>query len=98
MNVLVRNTRRDKGIRRRRAASTAFPAVRPSEGAQPQAEDVQPKAVPAAAIVDDGSPTRRHRHGVPQDNAVYNCGCGYVFEAAVTTSVDCPHCGTGQAW
>jgi len=24
--------------------------------------------------------------------------CGYAFKAAVTTSVDCPHCGTQQAW
>jgi len=24
--------------------------------------------------------------------------CGYAFMAKVTTSVDCPHCGTEQAW
>jgi hypothetical protein len=29
---------------------------------------------------------------------VYNCGCGYVFDALVSTSVDCPHCGDAQAW
>ena len=23
---------------------------------------------------------------------------GFVFKAAVTTSVGCPHCGTDQAW
>jgi hypothetical protein len=33
-----------------------------------------------------------------QDNALYTCHCGFVFEAAVSTRVDCPHCGTGQAW
>jgi hypothetical protein len=38
------------------------------------------------------------RGGGPQDRALYNCGCGYVFTAAVTTSVGCPHCGTVQAW
>jgi DNA-directed RNA polymerase subunit RPC12/RpoP len=29
---------------------------------------------------------------------VYSCGCGFVFEAQVSTSVDCPHCGGPQAW
>jgi predicted Zn-ribbon and HTH transcriptional regulator len=24
--------------------------------------------------------------------------CGFAFKAKVTTSVDCPHCGTEQAW
>jgi rubredoxin len=37
-------------------------------------------------------------HGSPQDTATYHCNCGYVFEADVSTSVGCPHCGTGQAW
>ncbi|HUA12865.1 MAG TPA: hypothetical protein VMA83_12790 [Solirubrobacteraceae bacterium] len=32
------------------------------------------------------------------DRASYSCGCGYVFDAAVSTSVACPHCGAGQAW
>jgi hypothetical protein len=36
--------------------------------------------------------------GGPVDNAVYKCGCGSEFRAAVSTSVQCPHCGTGQAW
>ena len=30
--------------------------------------------------------------------ALYACACGYVFKAAVTTSVGCPHCGSAQAW
>jgi hypothetical protein len=34
----------------------------------------------------------------PQDEATYRCGCGYVFTAAVSTSVDCPYCGDAQAW
>jgi len=38
------------------------------------------------------------RAGGPQDRALYNCACGYVFTAAVSTSVGCPHCGTSQAW
>ena len=41
---------------------------------------------------------RNQRANVSQDAAVYNCACGYIFKAAVTTSVGCPHCGTDQAW
>ncbi|HWC85802.1 MAG TPA: hypothetical protein VG388_04640 [Solirubrobacteraceae bacterium] len=42
---------------------------------------------------------KRQRHGGPsQDRALYTCGCGYVFEAPVSTSVGCPHCGGTQAW
>jgi hypothetical protein len=36
--------------------------------------------------------------GGPDDRAMYTCSCGYVFEADVTTTVTCPHCGCGQAW
>jgi hypothetical protein len=42
---------------------------------------------------------RELRDGGPlEDTALYNCHCGFVFEAPVLTSVDCPHCGNGQAW
>jgi hypothetical protein len=45
------------------------------------------------------SPTRdQARVGAPQDRATYNCSCGYIFQADVTTSVGCPHCGTELAW
>jgi hypothetical protein len=36
--------------------------------------------------------------GGPVDNASYSCQCGYMFCAAVSTSVSCPHCGSVQAW
>lgn len=36
--------------------------------------------------------------GGPEDRACYTCSCGLVFQAAVSTSVSCPHCGTDQAW
>ena len=29
---------------------------------------------------------------------MYTCQCGYVFDALVSTSVGCPHCGHTQAW
>lgn len=41
---------------------------------------------------------RYKRANQSQDAALYNCHCGYIFKAAVTTSVGCPHCGTNQAW
>ena len=36
--------------------------------------------------------------GGPDDRATYSCGCGFLFEAPVSTSVPCPHCDTVQAW
>lgn len=43
--------------------------------------------------------TESHRRaGGPEDRALYACSCGYAFEADVTTSVGCPHCGQSQAW
>jgi rubrerythrin len=41
---------------------------------------------------------RMRASGGPEDNALYRCMCGFAFEAAVSTTVACPHCGTGQAW
>ena len=41
---------------------------------------------------------RNKRANVSEDAALYNCECGYIFKAAVTTSVGCPHCGSAQAW
>jgi hypothetical protein len=47
----------------------------------------------------EASPTRdQARVGPPQDRATYNCSCGYVFLAEVTTSIGCPHCGSELAW
>lgn len=34
----------------------------------------------------------------PTDRASYACQCGYLFAAAVTTTVRCPHCGVAQVW
>jgi hypothetical protein len=49
-------------------------------------------------------PAVSHRDGAgrrpvqPEDAALYVCGCGNAFTAAVTASVTCPACGDGQAW
>ncbi len=43
--------------------------------------------------------TAREREAAgPEDRALYRCPCGYTFEADVSASVGCPHCGTDQAW
>jgi hypothetical protein len=45
------------------------------------------------------SAERRMRDaGGPDDRACYTCGCGFDYVAPVSTSVQCPHCDTGQAW
>jgi rubrerythrin len=45
-----------------------------------------------------GGEHRPRERGPLQDHAVYSCHCGYVFEAAVSTTVGCPNCGGEQAW
>ncbi len=50
-------------------------------------------------VTEEFADERRLRDsGGPDDSATYHCTCGYVFEAPVSTSVACPHCGSGQAW
>jgi hypothetical protein len=69
----------------------------PSDSAQPRLRLVGRER--QAADRDDFCDERRLRDaGGPDDNATYHCSCGYVFEAHVSTSVDCPHCGSSQAW
>ena len=74
--------RRSRGVTHRRGPTPAAPPA-PAPDA------------PADDLVDE----RRVREaGGPHDRAQYACTCGYVFHADVSTSVACPHCGTGQAW
>jgi len=59
----------------------------------------RPARGPHAGTNASGGPVRELRDAGPsQDTALYNCHCGFVFEAPVLTSVDCPHCGNGQVW
>lgn len=56
-------------------------------------------ALTAPQVIPAELPQLRERDaGGPDDRARYHCHCGFVFEAAVSTSVGCPHCGTAQAW
>jgi hypothetical protein len=43
-------------------------------------------------------PRSRRQGGQSQDRALYSCSCGFAFDALVSTSVGCPHCGSTQAW
>jgi hypothetical protein len=63
-------------------------------------EPAPPAPAPAPEQpVDEHLAERRHRACVtPEDTALYGCSCGFQFQAPVSTSVSCPHCGTGQAW
>lgn len=51
--------------------------------------EIQPSPAPQA---------RERAAGGPEDLAAYRCSCGCVFEAPVSTTVGCPHCGGTQAW
>jgi hypothetical protein len=62
-------------------------------------EPVAEQQVEAQAAADAHLAERRHRASVaPEDVAHYACSCGFQFQASVSTSVCCPHCGSGQAW
>ena len=58
-----------------------------------------PEPQPAPGTDQHLQAERRHRASVaPEDTAHYGCACGFQFQAPVSTSVTCPHCGTAQAW
>lgn len=99
MNVLVRTPRSEKTTRRRAGAfrdrrSGAAPAPL-AEPAEEMSEAIAGSRAPDGA---SDRPNGRRRPEPIEDNALYSCGCGFVFAAAVSTSVACPHCGDGQAW
>jgi len=61
-----------------------------SPPAQPQ-QSTQRVTIPAY-------PHRARAAGGPEDNALYTCGCGCMFQAHVCAGVDCPRCGSEQSW
>jgi hypothetical protein len=73
-----------RGTRRRRARQ---PAAGPAEAA----------ATAASRPVDTATQRVRDAGG-PIDHASYSCQCGLLFQAKVSTTVKCPHCGADQAW
>jgi hypothetical protein len=80
MQVRVKRVQRSPGRRLRRG----------SEGAERQDGVVEyPSGDGDAAAAPSGK--RERRGPPPEDRAVYSCSCGYVFDAHVSTSVECPH-------
>ena len=75
------------------------PTRRPARRRHEQPREAPQAAPPAALPARDHAHERRAREsGGPIDRASYACGCGLVFEAPVSTTVSCPHCGDPQAW
>ena len=85
--------RRAHDRRRSRAAHKDAEATHQRHPAEPLA---RPASLPGADR--DLDVQRVLTAGGPMDRACYTCACGYVFNAAVSTSVSCPHCGSAQAW
>jgi hypothetical protein len=83
--MTVRSTPQRSTLRPRLALRT----VRRAAGAGAEVAPPQPPPSPQA---------RERAAGGPEDLAAYRCDCGYVFEAPVSTTVGCPHCGGAQAW
>ena len=76
---------------RHRGSSTRRGSILRREPTAPAAGEGEPE--------DDLADERRLRSsGGPNDRAQYTCGCGFVWEADVSASVACPHCGASQAW
>ena len=64
-----------------------------------QAEETAPEQTPQERCREPNGPENRERRtGGPQDQALYICRCGSAFQAVVSASVRCPHCGESQAW
>jgi hypothetical protein len=60
---------------------------------------VRPRLVGTDDAAAPERPEERHRRaGGPEDTALYACRCGYQWDADVSASVRCPHCGEWQAW
>jgi hypothetical protein len=66
--------------------------------AQALEPNLAPPPTGAAPTPPDIAAERVRESGGPTDLACYACHCGYVFAATVSTTVECPHCGTPQAW
>jgi hypothetical protein len=80
-----RRRRPGRGAKQPTLAATA------PQAAEPTLERLGP-------VLADPAVQRARAAGGPNDRASYSCQCGFVFEAAVSTTVSCPHCGVGQAW
>jgi hypothetical protein len=71
---------------------------RPERRAHPLPRTTPQPQAPEARFDDHPHERRARESGGPIDNAQYNCACGMVFDAPVSTSVQCPNCNATQAW
>ena len=84
-------------VRPKRPTLTRRPAARRAHVvAPPPSAPATPATPPEDA--DHREERRARASGGPIDRAQYHCACGFAFQADVSTSVACPHCGTHQAW
>lgn len=90
MTVLAKSK---SGVARIRRHREGLPGRRAARGTVAPATSEQ-------TVTDEGTADSRRRReaGVSEDHAIYTCQCGLVFEALVSTTVSCPHCGGSQAW
>lgn len=91
---LLTEKRRHRSGRGRGNQLVARP--RPVEGQR--ASRPRPVALREDLNRPDFAARRGRAAGGPKDHACYSCSCGFIFEADVSTSVACPHCGDTQAW
>lgn len=89
MRASLPQTLRRRGRSRDGRHSHAPAAVKPALVA---------KGAVAAIELADPAVQRVRDAGGPLDEASYSCHCGFVFRAAVSTTVACPHCHAPQAW
>jgi predicted Zn-ribbon and HTH transcriptional regulator len=89
MNVLVRS-KRGEGTRRTRLG--------PSHRVEGHLNVVESRPAPETSEPAESEAAETDERRLTNDPAMYSCQCGYVFEAPVSTSVHCPHCGDTQAW
>ena len=85
-----------RSLRERRHARRRHSGPGARTAAQPARTSTQPRT--PAPLQRDPAVQRVREAGGPLDRASYNCECGFVFVAPVSTTVKCPHCHTGQAW
>jgi hypothetical protein len=72
-------------------------AKRPRTG-RAQGTTTEAATAPLLLAAYPSAPFRERDAGGPEDRARYYCHCGFVFDAAVSAGVRCPHCGSEQAW
>lgn len=95
----LRRTSRTRRATHSPAPSPPQPHAVPPE---PHADPLEPSAASPQPVEDSLEPDldacKVREAGGPLDMAAYVCLCGFAFAAAVSTSVQCPHCGAPQAW